>query len=204
MTYAYVTDGTVQATGRLPAAARRLDTGQWVLGLADAPVELQQACGWYPVTDTPRPDDTATTTHDRTVTLVAGTPTVVWTERPKTQAELDAEAEFAEQQAAQDALPAAARIAVAAQVRADALTDRDITSIAPLFDPWRPGLTVEVGDVGGLGLFAGELFVVGERPFGPDDGRGAGHKLDGAVVGGGRGVVRPRGVGDREPAARLL
>ena len=114
MTYAYVTDGTVQATGRLPVAARRLDTGQWVLGLPDAPAELQQACGWYQVTDTPRPDDTATTTHDRTVELVDGAPTVVWTERPKTQAELDAEAEFAEQQAAQDALPAAVRIAVAA------------------------------------------------------------------------------------------
>ena len=85
--YAFVVDGTVQAVGRLPVAARRLDTGQWVLGLADAPVELQEACGWYQVADTPRPDDTATTTHGRTVELVDGTPTVVWTERALTDDE---------------------------------------------------------------------------------------------------------------------
>lgn len=91
--YAYVTDGTVQAEGTLPRSARRLDTGQWVLGLHDATIALQQACGWYQATDTARPADTATTTYDRSVELVDGTPTVVWTERPKTQSELDAEAE---------------------------------------------------------------------------------------------------------------
>lgn len=92
MTYAFVTDATIQSLGRLPNSARRLDTGQWVMGLGTAPVGLQQACGWFEVVDTPRPADTATTTHDRSVELVNGTPTVVWTERPKTQAELDAEA----------------------------------------------------------------------------------------------------------------
>ena len=98
MTYAYVTNSTVQATGRLPSAARRLDTGQWVLGLADATVELQQACGWYEVADTARPADTPIATYDRDVVLVAGTPTVVWTERAKTPAELDAETEQAERE----------------------------------------------------------------------------------------------------------
>ncbi len=85
MTYAFITNGTVNAeAGRPPTSARRLDTGEWVLGLRDASVDIQQACGWFAVTDTPRPADTATTTHDRSVQLVANVPTVVWTERPFT------------------------------------------------------------------------------------------------------------------------
>ena len=93
MTYAYSLDATtIQSVGRLPRAARRLDDDAWVLGLPDATVAVQQACGWWAVTDVPRPADTATATFERTVEFVAGTVTVVWTERPKTQAELDAEA----------------------------------------------------------------------------------------------------------------
>ena len=42
---------------------------------------------------------------------------------------------------------AAARLTVVDKVKADALTDEQVASIAPLFDPWRPGLTVAVGDV---------------------------------------------------------
>ena len=42
---------------------------------------LRQATGWHEITNTARPDDTDTTTHDRTIELVAGVPTVVWTER---------------------------------------------------------------------------------------------------------------------------
>jgi len=91
MSYAYVTNNTVNAeAGRVPTSARRLDTGQWVLGLRDAPVDIQQACGWFAVTDTPRPADTGTATHDRSVELVDGTPTVVWTPRPWTTDEIAA------------------------------------------------------------------------------------------------------------------
>lgn len=91
MTYAHVTNGTVDTIGRLPNSARRTDTQQWVLGLATAPVELQRACGWYEVVETPRPDDTASVTHDRSVELVNGTPTVVWTQRNKTPDEIAAD-----------------------------------------------------------------------------------------------------------------
>jgi hypothetical protein len=104
MTYAFVTDGTIQAVGSLPQAARRLDNGNWVLGLRDAPVDLQRACGYFAVTRVERPADTPTTTWDRTVVLVDGTPTEVWTERPKTQGELDAQAEQANRRAAIDAI----------------------------------------------------------------------------------------------------
>ena len=87
--HASVIDGQIVATGSLPAAARRLDTGQWVLNLADAPVEIREACGWYDVVDVERPPDTDTTTFDRTVEIVDGVPTVVWTERAKTDDELN-------------------------------------------------------------------------------------------------------------------
>lgn len=86
--YALVISNAIQSVGGLPASARRLDTQEWVMGLANADPTFQQACGYYPVTDVPRPADTATTTFDRSVTLVAGVPTVVWTERPMTAPEL--------------------------------------------------------------------------------------------------------------------
>lgn len=89
MSYALVTDDTIQRTGQLPRSARRLDNDAWVMGLANASTEAQQACGWYEVTDTAKPDDTDTTTHDRSIELVGGVPTVVWTERDKTEDELN-------------------------------------------------------------------------------------------------------------------
>ena len=46
------------------------------------------AVGIVPLVDTVRPADTDTTTHDRSVALVDGTPTVVWTARPWTEPEL--------------------------------------------------------------------------------------------------------------------
>ena len=89
--YAQVTANTITAeSGQLPLSARRLDTGQWVLGLRDAPVDIQQACGWFTVTDVARPADTDTTTNDRSLELVNGTPTVVWTSRAWTAEELTA------------------------------------------------------------------------------------------------------------------
>jgi hypothetical protein len=99
MAYALVTDGTIDAVqGNVPTAARRLDTGEWVMGLRDADTATQEATGWFEIQDTARPADTPTTTHDRSVELVADVPTVVWTERPKTAAELQAEADEADRE----------------------------------------------------------------------------------------------------------
>lgn len=102
--HASVIDGQIVATGSLPAAARRLDTGQWVLNLADAPVEIREACGWYDVVDVERPPDTDTTTFDRTVEIVDGVPTMVWTEVEKPEPEPDPMAEMQAQLAGQQAL----------------------------------------------------------------------------------------------------
>ena len=87
--YAFVTDSVIRRTGQLPRSARRLDTNQWVLGLSKADTATQEACGWYEVTEVSKPADTDTTTHDRSIELVDGTPTVVWTERDKTEDELN-------------------------------------------------------------------------------------------------------------------
>lgn len=92
MTYALVIDNTIRSLGSLPRSARRLDNGAWVLGLREyGTVETQQACGYFAVVDTVKPADTATTTHERSVELLDGTPTVVWTERAKTPDELASE-----------------------------------------------------------------------------------------------------------------
>lgn len=94
MTFARIANGAIaETTGRLPASARRVDTGEWVLGFPDADTKVQEACGWFDVDDVAGPVVDATTVADRSVELVEGVPTVVWTERPKTQAELDGEAQ---------------------------------------------------------------------------------------------------------------
>ena len=86
--YALVRNDTIERVG-LPPSARRLDTGAWVLGLADAPDDLKAACGYLPVAETPRPADTDTETFDYSRAVVAGQPTEVWTKRAKTADELN-------------------------------------------------------------------------------------------------------------------
>lgn len=94
MSYALVTDGTIHHPYRVPNILRAPDRDY---DLRSMDPVLLAVHGIYEVVQTPRPDDTATTTHDRDIELVDGVPTVVWTERAKTQAELDAEAEAAAQ-----------------------------------------------------------------------------------------------------------
>lgn len=92
MTFAQVTNNAItMVLGRIPNAAQRLDTRAWVLPESGVWSTAEAAaCGWFPVVDVARPADTATTTHDRSVELVATVPTVVWTPRLWTTAELAA------------------------------------------------------------------------------------------------------------------
>lgn len=84
MSYVRLINGTVAAEAdQLPGQARRLDNGAWVRNLPDAAVDEQQATGWYQVTPTARPTDTATTTYERQVTL-NGQPSETWVPRDKT------------------------------------------------------------------------------------------------------------------------
>lgn len=106
--YALVVDDAVVSTGRLPASARRLDTQEWVMGLATATVDLQQACGYLEVDEPARPTVTAQQTFDPdTIELVAGVPTRVFHVRAKTQAELDADTADADTRAERDQAKAA-------------------------------------------------------------------------------------------------
>ena len=86
--YALVRNDTIERVG-LPPSARRLDTGAWVLGLDTAPDDLKAACGFLPITEVPRPADTATETFDFSRAVVGGVPTEVWTKRAKTADELN-------------------------------------------------------------------------------------------------------------------
>jgi hypothetical protein len=93
--YAQIIDNSIQALGRLPRSARRLDTGQWVMGLATASTDLQRACGWWEVVDTDPPTVTDSQVAEQTVDLLIGVPIRVWTVRDKTAEELAADAEDA-------------------------------------------------------------------------------------------------------------
>jgi len=86
MTYYHIPTSTER--GRVPDAARRVDTAQWVLGLPDAPVELQQACGWYAVVEPTAPTPSASQVVESTVQVVNGVPTKVYALRTKTADEL--------------------------------------------------------------------------------------------------------------------
>ena len=87
--YARVVNNTIDTLGGLPNGARRLDDGAWVTPPKDAWTQSDlEACGWFEVQETLRPDDTDTMTHDRSVELVDGTPVVVWTPRDRTAEEL--------------------------------------------------------------------------------------------------------------------
>lgn len=94
MTYARITDGTIDTLGNLPAGARRLDTGNWVTPPGGVwPPELAAACGWHEVTETPRPANTADGTYVKGEAVVDGLPVRVWTWRAWTVEELAAQTE---------------------------------------------------------------------------------------------------------------
>lgn len=84
--YAHITNGEITTVqGRLPRGADA--DGQWIEPVTEDNAAL---CGWFPVVNVARPADTDTHTHDRSVELVNGTPTVVWTQRAWTAEELAA------------------------------------------------------------------------------------------------------------------
>jgi hypothetical protein len=83
-TYAIVVDDTILQVGNRPRAWRNHT------GLQYATDEQLAALGILPVVETPRPADTATHTTARSIELVAGVPTVAWTQRAWTVDELAA------------------------------------------------------------------------------------------------------------------
>lgn len=135
-------DVCTSVRNRLPSADRRIDTNGWVLNLPGASPDIWEACGWYRITATPRPSDTSTTTWYRTYEVVDGTPTVVWVERDKTQAELDAAYPSEE-----ESLKVAARLAIIPKLAAEEIAEADVEALTGLFPSWQPGLEVSAGEV---------------------------------------------------------
>ena len=93
MSYARVLDDAIASTDPPPdllepddptAEGRWWDLRQHDLDVAAWEAEIIGPHGWQPIVTTPRPPDTATTTHDYSVELVAGVPTETWTARPWT------------------------------------------------------------------------------------------------------------------------
>ncbi len=87
-TYALIQNEAIQQIGPLP---KIWNDGTRYWDLRDPSQVDLTALGWLEVVQVARPADTATTTFDRSVTLVDGSPTETWTERDKTQAELDSD-----------------------------------------------------------------------------------------------------------------
>lgn len=133
-TYALILDNEIQSVGGLPNAARRLDTGQWLMPHAGQWTDAQAAaCGYLPVVETERPPDTETTTSDSSIELIDGVPTQVWTVRDWTQEELDQQALTQAQQELAYAVQVNSAPEQLAAVNAAALTVEGITE----GDPWR-------------------------------------------------------------------
>lgn len=111
-------DGTER--GSAPTEGTLAD-GRTVSGIQPDDLTLLAACGWYPVTDTPRPDDTDTDTYERSIVNEAGTWTVEWTARPWTAAEIAARTRAPSADERLEVLLAAlAKVTTVAQVRAAA------------------------------------------------------------------------------------
>lgn len=91
--YAHVTNGIVDAVVGSPPYIVRTDERDWDLRSLD-PVVLAEA-GWYPVLESPRPADTASTTWVPVFqpAFVDGVSVVMqsWQEVPKSAEQLDAE-----------------------------------------------------------------------------------------------------------------
>ncbi len=96
--HALIRNDAIVLTGPLPYPTwPDPETGRW-WDMRD-PEQVAEA-GWVEVVIEPRPDNTATTTWERTEPdLVEGVPVIGWTERDKTPEELQAEADRAAAQA---------------------------------------------------------------------------------------------------------
>lgn len=111
-------DGTERGT---PPTEGTLPDGRTVSGITPTNLDMLAACGWHPVTDTPRPDDTDTDTYERSIVNEAGTWTVEWTARPWTAAEIAARTRAPSADERLEVLLAAlAKVTTVAQVRAAA------------------------------------------------------------------------------------
>ena len=87
--YAHVTNGTVDSVGQPPQLVYQ--DGRW-WDLRDRNLATLAAVGWFPVTETPRPADTATMTWQAVYTPDVADVDQSWAQVAKTAEQLAAEA----------------------------------------------------------------------------------------------------------------
>ena len=104
--YARIVNGTIDQIGTPPAVA--LAGGRWWDLRTLDPAALA-ACGWVPVTETPRPADTDTTTSEVGWAITGETVTQKWTPRPWTAEELAGRATETTRVSLEDVVAAAVR-----------------------------------------------------------------------------------------------
>lgn len=102
MILAQVIDGQIARAGTAPTGPGWADGAWRDFTNPDALAAWMDEYGWVPLVEEPRPDDTATTTHDAEDVLIEDVPTRRWVQRPKTEDELAAERAEAEQNARLD------------------------------------------------------------------------------------------------------
>ena len=91
--YAQVEYGDVRVMGPMPDSAQDAETGEWITPPDGVwTEELIAQTAYLPVVETPRPPDTETTTYDYSLVVTEDEIVETWTERPKTEGELEAEA----------------------------------------------------------------------------------------------------------------
>jgi len=99
--YAHVTNGLVDSVGNPPQLVEQ--DGRW-WDLRDRNLVTLALVGWFPVTETAKPADTATTTWEPVFTPGDGDVDQSWSEVPKTPEQLQAELEQTNRQTIEQAL----------------------------------------------------------------------------------------------------
>jgi len=99
--YAHVTNGVVDAVGSPPQLVEQ--DGRW-WDLRDRDLATLALVGWFPVTETARPADTATTTWEPVFTPGDGDVDQSWSEVPKTPEQIEAEGNAVAQATIEQAL----------------------------------------------------------------------------------------------------
>jgi hypothetical protein len=123
--YAHVTNQVVDSVGYPPQLV--YTEGRW-WDLRERKLSDLAQVGWYPVTEAPRPPETATITWDATYTYSAGAVTQAWVQRTRTQEE----ATLWQENAARDQMLTQLAMGVTAILAARDAAQGDITTAVTL------------------------------------------------------------------------
>lgn len=86
--HAFVKDGQILAVGvSIPREAMTLDGEEMIFNLRTQPEAVQRSCGYWEIVETTPPTVSDTQRADRSVNMVGGVPTEVWTVRNETTEE---------------------------------------------------------------------------------------------------------------------